>query len=123
MTRAGELAAAHGGSVTVTNDPLEAAAGADVLYTDVWASMGQEGEAAGRLESFRPYAIDDRIVAAAAADVVVMHCLPAHRGEEIAADGHRRPGEHRVRPGREPAARAEGAAGVPARRRPGSESG
>jgi ornithine carbamoyltransferase len=86
VRRAGELSATHGGSVMVTNNPLEAAAGADVLYTDVWASMGQEGEAAGRLEKFRPYAINDRIVAAAAADVVVMHCLPAHRGEEIAAD-------------------------------------
>jgi ornithine carbamoyltransferase len=85
MTRAAELAAAQGGSVAVTNDPLEAAADADVLYTDVWASMGQESEAAGRLDAFRPYAIDERAVAAAAPDVVVMHCLPAHRGEEIAA--------------------------------------
>jgi ornithine carbamoyltransferase len=86
VRRARELAAAHGGSVLVTHDPLEAAAMADVLYTDVWASMGQESEAAARLESFRPYAIDDRIVAAAASGAVVMHCLPAHRGEEIAAD-------------------------------------
>jgi ornithine carbamoyltransferase len=85
MKRAAELAAAHGGSVAVTNDPLEAAAGADVLYTDVWASMGQENEAAGRLDVFRPYSLDERAVAAAAPDVVVMHCLPAHRGEEIAA--------------------------------------
>jgi ornithine carbamoyltransferase len=85
MKRAAELAKAHGGSVAVTNDPLEAATGADVLYTDVWASMGQEGEAASRLESFRPYAIDERVVAVAASDAVVMHCLPAHRGEEIAA--------------------------------------
>jgi ornithine carbamoyltransferase len=85
MKRAGELAAIHGGSVAVTNDPLEAAADADVLYTDVWASMGQEDEAASRLDVFRPYAIDEHIVAAAASSVVVMHCLPAHRGEEIAA--------------------------------------
>jgi ornithine carbamoyltransferase len=85
MARAGEIAAASGGSVAVTNDPLEAAAAADVLYTDVWASMGQESEAASRLAPFRPYAIDDRMVDAAAGDVVVMHCLPAHRGEEIAA--------------------------------------
>ena len=83
--RAAELAIASGGSVAVMNDPLEAAAGADVLYTDVWASMGQESEAASRRDTFRPYEIDDRIVAAAATDVVVMHCLPAHRGEEIAA--------------------------------------
>ncbi|HTW19010.1 MAG TPA: ornithine carbamoyltransferase [Mycobacteriales bacterium] len=86
VKRAEELADAHGGSVAVTNDPLEAAEDADVLYTDVWASMGQEAEAAERIEPLRPYAIDDRIVAAASSDVVVMHCLPAHRGEEIAAD-------------------------------------
>jgi ornithine carbamoyltransferase len=86
VKRATELAAAHGGSVSVTNDPLEAAAGADVLYTDVWASMGQESEAASRVAPLRPYAITAHIVAAAAPDVVVMHCLPAHRGEEIAAD-------------------------------------
>jgi ornithine carbamoyltransferase len=85
VTRASELATASGGSVAVTNDAAAAAAGADVLYTDVWASMGQESEAAGRLDAFRPYAIDERAVAAAAPDVVVMHCLPAHRGEEIAA--------------------------------------
>jgi ornithine carbamoyltransferase len=84
-SRAAELAIQGGGSVAVMNDPLEAAAGADVLYTDVWASMGQESEAASRREAFRPYEIDDRVVAAAATDVVVMHCLPAHRGEEIAA--------------------------------------
>src|SRR5262249_33838086 len=65
---------------------LAAAKDADVLYTDVWASMGQEDEAAERVAPLRPYAIDDRVVAAAAPDVVVMHCLPAHRGEEIAAD-------------------------------------
>jgi ornithine carbamoyltransferase len=86
VARAAEIAAASGGSVAVTNDALEAADGADVLYTDVWASMGQEGEAASRLEPFRPFCIDGRVVAAAADEVVVMHCLPAHRGEEIAAD-------------------------------------
>jgi ornithine carbamoyltransferase len=85
VKRAAELGDASGASVLVTNDPLEAAAGVDVLYTDVWASMGQESEAEIRVKPLRPYAIDDRIVAAAAPDVVVMHCLPAHRGEEIAA--------------------------------------
>jgi ornithine carbamoyltransferase len=85
VARAADLASESGGSVDVTGDPAEAAAGADVLYTDVWASMGQEAEAASRLEVFRPYALDERAVAAAAPDVVVMHCLPAHRGEEIAA--------------------------------------
>jgi ornithine carbamoyltransferase len=85
VARADGLAAGSGGSVAVTADPMQAAAGADVLYTDVWASMGQEDEAASRLDVFRPYAIDERMVAEAASDVVVMHCLPAHRGEEIAA--------------------------------------
>lgn len=85
MTRAAEHAKASGGSVLVTSDAREAAAGADVLYTDVWASMGQEDEAADRIEAFRPYALDEKALAAAARDAVVMHCLPAHRGEEIAA--------------------------------------
>jgi ornithine carbamoyltransferase len=80
------IAAEQGGSITVTTDPLAAADGADVLYTDVWASMGQEAEHAARLERFRPYQIDARAVEAAADDVLVLHCLPAHRGEEIAAD-------------------------------------
>jgi ornithine carbamoyltransferase len=86
VRRAREIADAHGGSVLVTNDALDAADGADVLYTDVWASMGQEGEASSRILIFRPYALDARLVAAAHSDVIVMHCLPAHRGEEIAAD-------------------------------------
>jgi len=86
VRRAGEIAAGTGGSVDVTTDPLAAAEGADVLYTDVWASMGQEAEAASRLLVFQPYTLDQRVVDAAADDVVVLHCLPAHRGEEIAAE-------------------------------------
>jgi len=86
VRRAGEIAASTGGSVGVTTDALAAADGADVLYTDVWASMGQEAEAASRLLVFQPYALDQRVVDAAADDVVVLHCLPAHRGEEIAAE-------------------------------------
>jgi ornithine carbamoyltransferase len=85
VTRAEEIAAASGGSVLVTTDPKAAAADADVLYTDVWASMGQEDEAADRIAPFRPYALDEAALDAAAGDAVVMHCLPAHRGEEIAA--------------------------------------
>jgi ornithine carbamoyltransferase len=69
----------------VTTDPLAAAAGADVLYTDVWTSMGQENEAAERIAPFLPYALDEEKVAVASPDVLVMHCLPAHRGEEISA--------------------------------------
>ncbi|MDQ1685910.1 MAG: ornithine carbamoyltransferase [Frankiaceae bacterium] len=86
VRRAGEIAAVTGGSVEVTTDPLAAADGADVLYTDVWASMGQEAEAASRLLVFQPYALDQRVVDVAADDVIVLHCLPAHRGEEIAAE-------------------------------------
>jgi len=86
VRRAGEIAATTGGSVEVTTDPIAAADGADVLYTDVWASMGQEAEAASRLLVFQPYTLDQRVVDAAADDVVVLHCLPAHRGEEISAE-------------------------------------
>ncbi|MBV9292400.1 MAG: ornithine carbamoyltransferase [Frankiales bacterium] len=85
VRRANQINEASGGSAMVTNDAHEAAAGADVLYTDVWASMGQETEATSRQLVFQPYALDEAAVEAAADDVIVMHCLPAHRGEEIAA--------------------------------------
>jgi ornithine carbamoyltransferase len=84
--RCERIAAGSGGSVTVTNVVAEAAAGADVLYTDVWASMGQESEAEGRRNLFANYSIGPDELDLAADDVIVMHCLPAHRGEEIAAD-------------------------------------
>ncbi|MGA2521535.1 MAG: ornithine carbamoyltransferase [Acidimicrobiales bacterium] len=74
-----------GGDVEVTTDPAEAAAGADALYTDVWTSMGQEQEAALRRAAFAGFTVDDALVATAAPDAVVLHCLPAHRGEEISA--------------------------------------
>jgi ornithine carbamoyltransferase len=85
VQRATAIAERTGGSVLVTHDAAEAAAGAHVLYTDVWASMGQEAESDARRVVFAPYQIDDRLVALAAHDVMVLHCLPAHRGEEIAA--------------------------------------
>lgn len=69
--------------ITLTQEPAEAVAGADVIYTDVWASMGQEDERAKRLETFPPYQVNQALVDAASSDVIVMHCLPAHRGEEI----------------------------------------
>lgn len=69
--------------IAVTQDPEEAARGADVIYTDVWVSMGQEEERARRLKRFRGYQVDERLVAKAKRDAVVMHCLPAHAGEEI----------------------------------------
>ncbi len=68
------------------NDPMEAAKGADVVITDVWASMGQESEAAKRREAFQGYQVNKDLMAAANGDAMVLHCLPAHRGEEIAAD-------------------------------------
>jgi ornithine carbamoyltransferase len=86
VERARSLAAAHGSEVTVTTDAHSAAEGAHVLYTDVWASMGQEEESADRARVFAPYALDARLVGLAASDAIVLHCLPAHRGEEIAAE-------------------------------------
>lgn len=79
-------AADTGGSVTATSDPLEAAAGADVLVTDTWVSMGQEESSGPRLTDLRPYQVNSEIVASAADDVIVLHCLPAYRGNEITAD-------------------------------------
>jgi ornithine carbamoyltransferase len=74
------------GRITVTNDPAEALAGAHAVYTDVWTSMGQESEAAMRLATFRPYQVDQAMFASARADAIFMHCLPAHRGEEVTDD-------------------------------------
>ena len=81
----GLLAAARakGANVSVMDDPLEAVSGADVVYTDVWTSMGQEGEAEERRKRFRPYQVNDGLLSRAARDAIVLHCLPAHRGEEI----------------------------------------
>jgi ornithine carbamoyltransferase len=73
-------------SVQVVRDPLEAAAGANVLYADVWSSMGQEGEADARAKAFEGYQINHELIKAARPDVLVMHCLPAHRGQEITDD-------------------------------------
>ena len=70
-------------SFEVTEDARAAASGADVIYTDVWTSMGQEAEAKARRRAFGPYQVNERIVALARPDAIVMHCLPAHRGEEI----------------------------------------
>jgi ornithine carbamoyltransferase len=72
-----------GASIEILRDPLIAVKGADVLYTDVWTSMGQEKEEARRLEVFGPYQLNERLMAAAQPDAIVMHCLPAHRGQEI----------------------------------------
>ncbi|MDX6285477.1 MAG: ornithine carbamoyltransferase [Frankiales bacterium] len=86
VRRANAIGEKTGGAAVVTTDPHEAAADADVLYTDVWASMGQEDDADGRPFVFQPYQLDQRAVEEARDDVIVLHCLPAHRGEEITAE-------------------------------------
>ena len=80
------LLQANADRVSIVRDPLEAARGAHLLATDVWASMGQEAESALRREKFAGYQLNRALLAQAAADALYMHCLPAHRGEEIAAD-------------------------------------
>lgn len=75
-----------GGSVLVTDDALEAAAAADVVYTDVWASMGRDSERESRAMIFQPYRVGSHVMEAANPDAIVMHCLPAHRDEEIAGE-------------------------------------
>ena len=86
VRRAAALAAATGGSVGVGSDPVAAAEGADVLATDTWISMGQEAEAAERAAPFVPYIVDAQALGRAAPGAVVLHCLPAYRGREIAGD-------------------------------------
>jgi len=78
LTRAGTAT-----DVTLTDDPAAAAAGANVITTDVWASMGQEDEAGERQRAFAGYTVDDALMARAADDAIFLHCLPAHRGEEV----------------------------------------
>ncbi len=78
-----EIANAAGGRVQLVEDPLEAAEAADLVVTDVWASMGQESEQDERHEVFAEYQVNERVMAQAKADALFMHCLPAHRGEEV----------------------------------------
>ncbi|MDJ0497238.1 MAG: ornithine carbamoyltransferase [Acidimicrobiia bacterium] len=80
LARAGATA---GAEVFVTNDPAEAVTGADAVYTDVWASMGQEDEAAERRQRFMPYQVNEALFHQAKDDAIFLHCLPAHRGEEV----------------------------------------
>lgn len=80
-----EFAKTYGDNFQIVSDPVEAAADADVLYTDVWASMGQEAEAEKRKIVFKGYQINDDVMKSAKSDAIVLHCLPAHREEEITA--------------------------------------
>ncbi|MFL6023942.1 MAG: ornithine carbamoyltransferase, partial [Marmoricola sp.] len=85
LARAQELAAGTGGSAQIIEDPRQAAEGADVLITDTWVSMGKEQESADRAEVFRPWQLDEDLLALGAHDAIVLHCLPAYRGKEISA--------------------------------------
>jgi len=85
LTAARRAAASSGGSIQITTDPREGVEGADVVYTDVWASMGQEKEAKERLQRFQGFQVDAALMGLARPDAIFLHCLPAHRGEEVAA--------------------------------------
>jgi ornithine carbamoyltransferase len=86
MERAREIAAANGGRIEVGEDPRELVRGAAVVYTDAWTSMGQEAEMEERRDAFRGYRLDDPLLDVAGPDARAMHCLPAHRGEEITSE-------------------------------------
>lgn len=86
VTKAGRIAEETDGSVALTESPQTAAQSADVIYADVWASMGQENEAAERTKIFKAYQVNQALVACAKSNAIVMHCLPAHRGLEITDD-------------------------------------
>jgi len=88
---ANEIARRHGGSVITGHDPAECVAGADVVYTDVWASMGQEADAENRKRHFIPYQVNADLMANAKNDAIILHCLPAHYDEEITYDVTRTP--------------------------------
>ncbi len=86
VDRAKEIGRKTGSEIVVTREPIMAAENADILYTDVWVSMGDEGEKEARLQVFRPYQVNGELVSHAKEKVLIMHCLPAHRGEEITGD-------------------------------------
>jgi ornithine carbamoyltransferase len=83
IAQAREIASTTGATLEVTHDPAAAVAGANVVITDTWASMGQEAEHAERTSVFAPFCVDEALMAHAADDAAFMHCLPAHRGEEV----------------------------------------
>jgi ornithine carbamoyltransferase len=86
VERARELGAASGARFVFGHDPAEAVDGADVVYTDAWTSMGQEAETEERRDAFARFQVNASLLEGAGAETVVMHCLPAHRGEEITSD-------------------------------------
>ena len=86
LAKAQQVAATTGGSASCVVDPVEAVAGADVVVTDTWVSMGKEDEADERSRPFVPYALTGELLGHAKGDAIVLHCLPAYRGKEITAD-------------------------------------
>ncbi|HEX6486592.1 MAG TPA: ornithine carbamoyltransferase [Nocardioidaceae bacterium] len=86
LARAREIAAGTGGSASYQSDPRQAVSSADVVATDTWVSMGKEDEAEARSQPFRPYSLTEDLLSKASDGVIVLHCLPAYRGKEIAAD-------------------------------------
>jgi ornithine carbamoyltransferase len=84
--RAQKYAEESGSKIVVTEDPTKAVTGADIVYTDTWTSMGQESEAAIRRKIFADYQVNHKLLSLAKDDAIVMHCLPAHRGEEVTDD-------------------------------------
>ncbi len=86
MAQAKELAAKSGAGISETDDPSQAVAGADIVYTDTWVSMGDENEKSERLQFFKPYQVDQLLMARAKPDAIFMHDLPAYRGNEVAAE-------------------------------------
>jgi ornithine carbamoyltransferase len=84
LVKAQQLAASNGSTITTTTNPIEAVKNADVIYTDVWTSMGQEEETAARLQAFKMYQVNEELVQHAKSDYLFLHCLPAHREEEVA---------------------------------------
>ncbi len=106
-----DWARAQGGRIELTDDPAKAVAGARCVVTDAWVSMSDDPKAS-RHNLLAPYRVTSALMAKAAPDAIFMHCLPAHRGEEVAAEVIDGPQLGGVRRGREPAARAEGRAGL-----------
>jgi ornithine carbamoyltransferase len=86
VQRARDLAESSGANIVITNDPVEAVRDADMVYTDTWTSMGQEAEAKRRRAVFAPYQVNRQLFSHARQDALFMHCLPAHRGEEVTDD-------------------------------------